>query len=117
MLSEDSFRAELHRVMRDQATLLASIEELKRKTEPIALIAAIEKFKRKKRTADSDAEDDNEDHRNEEENEDDDDEAEGDGSMVDFIADTEDEDSDDATESVPPPTKKTKTGGKKGSKK
>lgn len=52
-----------------------------------------------------------------EENEDDDDEAEGDGSMVDFIADTEDEDSDDATESVPPPTKKTKTGGKKGSKK
>ncbi|CAI7599198.1 unnamed protein product [Penicillium pancosmium] len=46
-----------------------------------------------------------------EENEDDDEDSEG--SMVDFVADTEDEASDDAVESVPPPTKKPKTGGKK----
>ncbi|KAJ5987953.1 Small-subunit processome Utp12 [Penicillium waksmanii] len=46
-----------------------------------------------------------------EENEDDDEDSEG--SMVDFVADTEEEGSDDAVESVPPPTKKPKTGGKK----
>lgn len=48
-----------------------------------------------------------------EEDEDEDDEAESDGSMVDFIADTEDEDSDDAIEQ-PPPSKKAKVAGKKG---
>lgn len=51
-----------------------------------------------------------------EENEDDeDDEAESDGSMVDFVADSEEE-SDDAVEQPPPPPKKTKTktAGKKG---
>lgn len=47
-----------------------------------------------------------------EEDEDEDDEAESDGSMVEFIADTE-EDSDDAIEQ-PPPSKKTKVVGKKG---
>lgn len=46
-----------------------------------------------------------------EENEDDDEDSEG--SMVDFVADTEDEASDDAVEVVPPPTKKAKMGGKK----
>lgn len=48
-----------------------------------------------------------------EENEDDeDDEADSDGSMVDFVADTEDEESDVAIEQ-PPPAKKAKTAGKK----
>lgn len=48
-----------------------------------------------------------------EENEDDeDDEADSEGSMVEFIADTEGEESDDAIEQ-PPPSKKAKTGGKK----
>lgn len=50
----------------------------------------------------------------EEDEDDEDDEAESDGSMVDFIADTEDEDSDDAIEQ-PPPSKKAKKG--KGSRK
>ncbi|KAJ5585531.1 Small-subunit processome Utp12 [Penicillium hispanicum] len=48
----------------------------------------------------------------EENEDDDDDEADSDGSMVDFIADTEDEGSDDAVEQ-PPPAKKSKTAGKK----
>ncbi|CAG8946814.1 unnamed protein product [Penicillium salamii] len=44
----------------------------------------------------------------EENEDDDDDEAESDGSMVDFIADTEDE-SDDGAQQQPPPSKKSKT--------
>lgn len=48
----------------------------------------------------------------EENEDDDDDEADSDGSMVDFIADTDDEESDNAMEQ-PPPSKKTKTAGKK----
>lgn len=53
-----------------------------------------------------------------EENEDEDDEVDSDGSMVDFIADTEDEESDEAVEQQQPPSKKSKTAGKKkGSKK
>ncbi|KAJ5195366.1 uncharacterized protein N7498_008804 [Penicillium cinerascens] len=49
-----------------------------------------------------------------EENEDDeDDDGASEGSLVDFVADTEDEESDDAIEQ-PPPTKKSKTSGKKG---
>lgn len=53
-----------------------------------------------------------------EENEDDEDEgADSDGSMVDFIADTEDSGSDDAIAQQPPPSKKSKSGGKKGGKK
>lgn len=47
-----------------------------------------------------------------EENEDDDEESEG--SMIDFVADTDEEVSDDeAVDSVPPPTKKAKMGAKK----
>lgn len=53
-----------------------------------------------------------------EENEDDeDDEADSDGSMVDFIADTEDEGSDDAVAQQPPPKKSKTAGKKKGGKK
>ena len=52
-----------------------------------------------------------------EENEDDeDDDGASEGSLVDFVADTEDEESDDAIEQ-PPPTKKSKTSGKKGGRK
>lgn len=50
-----------------------------------------------------------------EENEDDEDDDASEGSLVDFVADTEDE-SDDAIEQ-PPPTKKSKTGKKKGGRK
>ncbi|KAI9931311.1 hypothetical protein ASPWEDRAFT_22835 [Aspergillus wentii DTO 134E9] len=51
-----------------------------------------------------------------EENEDDDEDAESTGSMVDFIADTEDEASEDegASAPQPPPSKKVKVGGGKG---
>ncbi|KAJ5779295.1 hypothetical protein N7457_007015 [Penicillium paradoxum] len=48
----------------------------------------------------------------EENEDDDDDEADSDGSMVDFIADTEDE-SDDEAQQQPPPSKKSKTSSKK----
>ncbi|KAJ5703599.1 hypothetical protein N7493_011524 [Penicillium malachiteum] len=48
-----------------------------------------------------------------EENEDEDSDDVSEGSLADFIADTEDEESDDAMEQ-PPPSKKSKTSGKKG---
>ncbi|KAJ5545023.1 hypothetical protein N7535_006589 [Penicillium sp. DV-2018c] len=48
-----------------------------------------------------------------EENEDEDEDEDSDGSMVDFIADTEEDESDDGAQLQAPPSKKSKTSGKK----